>query len=385
MRSILILLLCLFTIVIATWLPEEQITSNRVGNDLRMNNGHKVVVATNGVRHLVWFTQNSGVLYKRYYPGSGWTPDFKLSSSNSCFPSIALDTNGTTIHVVWQNKGGSGRQATWHIYYQKCVPGSLGNGGWVSTPRDITPNGGPHYGPAVACFQDHVVVTWFVWCRDTIGFCECVSGNWGNPIYFDDPSGTGKVAWNPSIAVDHQDRYGDVFISSHVTVPDRARIYVIRRHSGEWQAWEDATVDWDISCTESSVEVDPNTGCPHIVGGTISGSCVYHIYRDPSLGWRPPEIISDPSAVSCRRPSMFFSGSTAFVVWAESSSVYGIRYSIGNYGNWTLPAWVTSGYHDDNPHVTASSNGDVYVVWQDVQQPDMGQVIHTGELQRSCY
>jgi hypothetical protein len=64
---------------------------------------------------------------------------------------------------------------------------------------------------------------------------------------------------------------------------------------------------------------------------------------------------------------MSFSGGSAFVVWAESSSGSdrGIRYIAGNYGNWSTPAWVTSGYSDEYPSVTARSNGDVYVVWKD--------------------
>src|SRR5512138_3218028 len=77
MRSRFAMLLAIAVVCVTTawagFAPEEQITTSRTGKDLRMNNGRKVVVAANGVRHLVW--SGGAVYYNRYYPGSGWTTD----------------------------------------------------------------------------------------------------------------------------------------------------------------------------------------------------------------------------------------------------------------------------------------------------------------------
>lgn len=361
----------------AGWSNEEQVTNNRLKNDLRVNVNRKVVVASNGVRHLVWFDgKQTTVYYKRYYPGSGWTPDYRLTTiTNSWFPSIALDANGTDIHVVWDGDGGPKRNPGKHIYYQKCVPGSSGNGGWVGTPRDLTPNAGSsrHRAPNVASFRDgssvdHVVVAWYVNSRDTVGFGECVAGNWGAPQYSHVPSGT--AAWSASIAVDPLARFGDAFMSCAVT--DDPGIYcpvfVRRRVDGVWQQWEEATANENLHFSMPAIEVDPSTGYPHIVCSCSGTKRVYRTCWNPELGgWQPLETISDADVIYSQMPCVSFSGGSAFVVWAEqsASSVYGIRYSIGQYGNWSTPDWVTSGYSDEYPSVTAQSNGDVYVVWRD--------------------
>ena len=379
MRSRFALLLAIAAVCVATawagWSPEQQVTNNGTTNWLRMYNGNKVVVAADGVRHLVW--DRGGVYYKRWYPTSGWTSDYQLTTIKaSQHPAIALDANGTDIHVVWQGQAGSGRSVTQHIYYQKCVPGSSGNGGWVGSPMDLTPDAGgrPRWHPAVACYQGHVVVTWEDAYGDSVGFRECVDGCWGAPVLLDISAGTGQyanvMAFYPCIAVDPQARYGDVFILAAVCY-DWSRAYVMRRQNGEWQPAECAIDGADFAVFYPVIEVDPSTGCPHIVCGTMSYLNIYHTCWDPSLGWLPTEMISDPSAIADRFASMCFSTGSAFVTWAEQSSqgVSGIRYSIGQYGNWSTPAWVTSGYSDDFPRVTARSNGDVHFIWEDVRKP----------------
>jgi hypothetical protein len=345
----------------AGWANEEQITANRLDNSTRLPGGHRMVISSNGVRHLVW--PNGSVYYKRYYPSTGWTRDTMIKAGT--FPSIALDADGTTIHVVWQSEVGSGKNKGWHIFYQKCVPGSSGNGGWVGTPKDLTPNAGTHwyYSPVVACYQGHVTVAWYAYDYPTIGFCEWVDGSWGTPRYFDAPVGAGNYPWWLSMAVDSQNRFGDAFIWFNVA---NLGSYVIRRQGAAWQAPEAVTADAYMG----SMEVDPSTGHPHLVCSSHGDSHIYHTYWDPAGGWQPLEMISDPSVPlwpTPAAPNMFFSGGSAFVVWAESisASQRGIRYSIGQYGNWTAPVWVTYGHHGEFPSVAASSAGDVYVVWTD--------------------
>jgi hypothetical protein len=44
-----------------------------------------------------------------------------------------------------------------------------------------------------------------------------------------------------------------------------------------------------------------------------------------------------------------------------------VRYSIGQYGDWTAPAWLTSRYYGEVDYVSAAASaaGDVYAVWID--------------------
>jgi hypothetical protein len=60
-------------------------------------------------------------------------------------------------------------------------------------------------------------------------------------------------------------------------------------------------------------------------------------------------------------------------------SVNNVMYSAGQYGSWTTPDWVTSGYCDNWPSVAARSNGDVYVVWPD-ERPSQNQIQIWGRL-----
>ena len=356
------------------WEPEEQVTDNRSDNDLRMGNGHRIVVDGDGLRHLVWAGH-----YKRYYPGSGWTTDLEVR--NSRFPAIALDPDGRTIHVVWQGSAGMGALPTEHVFYQKCVPDASGNGGWVGAPRDLTPEGHNCRVPSIACFRDvngvdHVVVAWDVWGCDSVGFCECVAGVWGNPLFLAGP-GNGELAWYASIAADPRARLGDVFISYAPTggSPFGERVYVFRRQKGVWQPRELAMPDTvDASYMSSCIEVDPCTGCPHVVSYAKEGHFPHEVYqichtcRDLELGWLPVETISNQfhSSGWPPHPNMIVTGGSVHVVWPENSSgVCGIRCSAGQYGNWGMPAWVTSDHIGNNPDVAAVTTGGIYVVWQD--------------------
>jgi hypothetical protein len=358
------------TTAVAGWSPEQQVTNNNTTNSLGHYNTRNIVVAANGVRHLVW--TRGGIYYKRWYPATGWTPDYELTTIKySSGPAIALDSNGTDIHVVWYGLAGSGRQATRHIYYQKCVPTPSGNGGWVGVPRDITPGtiGRPSkFAPSVACYQGRVVVTWEETSSDSVGFCECVNGVWQAPILLDISGGTGQLenvmSFYPNIAVDPQARYGDVFICS-VVCSDWLRAYVMRRQNGIWQSAECAIDGTGFDVFFPVLEVDPSTGYPHIVCGTDVD--INHTDWTPGSGWLPVELISDPNATVTGRVSICFSGGSAFAAWTEQSpdGVRGIRYRIGQYGSWSTPAWITSGYSDNNPKLAVRSNGDVYAVWED--------------------
>ena len=65
---------------------------------------------------------------------------------------------------------------------------------------------------------------------------------------------------------------------------------------------------------------------------------------------------------------MAFSNGSAFVAWPETtSSAGGVKYSIGQYGNWSSD-WLTHRYYQgdlNSAHTAASPTGDVYTVYRD--------------------
>lgn len=365
MRSRFAILLAIAVVCVATawagFAPEEQITTSRAAKDLRMYNGRKVVIASNGVRHLVW-NDGSAIYYNRYYPQSGWTADYKLSGNtrNCRMPAIALDPNGTDIHVVWDD---------WDdIYYQKCVPGPSGNGGWLPLPVNITrvDKTKTFVTPSIACYKDaagvhHIVVTWCVWTGPiAVGFCECVDGTWGQPTLIAGPSAS-AIPWYPSIAADPLARCGEAFIA---TQTGTGGVYAKRRSNGVWQAWENVPGPGAGPCF---IDVDPATGSPHIVCNTYDKG-VYHTFWDPTAGWMPFEMMSSTGAISNGPPGMCFSNGSAFIVWSETTSTAGgVRYAIGQHGMWTSD-WLTHRYYQgDFDYVSsgASTTGDVYTVYMD--------------------
>ena len=99
----------------ADWDEEFQITDNSQKNGMSFCNTRKVVIGDGGVVHLVWKDLDAGeVYYKRYWPDDDeWSEDLTLASAAD-YPGIALDANGTDIHVVWRQTKvvGRGRNKT---------------------------------------------------------------------------------------------------------------------------------------------------------------------------------------------------------------------------------------------------------------------------------
>jgi len=366
------------------WGSEEQLTNTGDTNNLYWGTSHKVVVASNGVRHVVWQTNTHSIYYKRYYPGVGWT-DAKLLDTDSYEPSIALDASNN-IHVVWHSNKHINK-CFWHVFYWKCVPGTSGTGGWVGTPLDICTSHAAlvHWEAAVACAPNRVVVAWYEYGNGpknttlySISFRECVSGAWQTQVQVGGASTYPK--YYPSISAAGN---GDVFVSSLGTgasQPSR-HVYVARRINSVWGAWEDVTPgSAGIHYVIPDIDVDPVTGYPHVVCHsydtvTVHGYSQYHIchtYRTTS-GWQPLELISnDTNRVDCQ-PSMFFAGDgSAYVVWNDETGVdRGIMYRVRSpSGTWGTPGYIANypgnpGYYDMCPNVTVSSTGDGYAVWMD--------------------
>ena len=371
MRSKLAMLLAIAVCVTALWAawgPEEQLTSS----DPYGNSGPNIVVGTNNYRHLLWASRNHANvlrLYKRWYPETGWTSTYTIKSpAKYCTGNyaIALDGNGTSIHVVWQAYD-PGRVIDTRAYYAKCVPGKTGTGGWGQSIC-LTPDRRTSC-VDVAGFSDRVAVA-FNQTDPAIGFKECIAGTWQPTEHIYVPFGKPSQV---SIAADPQNRHGDVYIL--FSVGDK--VYVTRRLGDEWQDPELALAcegeEGYGSSYGATIEVDPTTGCPHIVShynvykGTYQGPRhIYSTYWDPVLGWHGLEMISDPSALNSRNPRMCFSDGSVYAVWAdEADGIPGIVYRVRTDGTWGTPGWVTSGYDDGSPDIAPAPGSALYCVWSD--------------------
>jgi len=321
----------------------------------------------------------------RYYPATGWTADTVLSSmglSTNVIPhaSIALDANGTDIHVVWTGYNHV-KQSYDHVYCQKCVPSSSGNGGWVGTPIDLCTDHTTyaHCEPAVACAPGRVVVTWSVTDEHgyAVGFREFASGTWQNQVQLD-----GFTTYYLGLASISAASNGDVAVAYYGTQAGQPsyHVYVLRRVGGTWQPREDATTGLPgVHFILPDIDVDPMTGYPHIVCHsydtvTVPGKRYYHIYHTyrTTSGWQPLELITDPTVrVDCQ-PSMFFGcDGSAYVVWNRETDGPGIMCMVRSpSGTWGAPSFITNypgspGYYDMCSNVTVSSTGNVYAVWMD--------------------
>ena len=404
MRSKLAILLAIAavcaTAVWADWTPEALVTGDTsINHELWWNNGHKVVFGTDGVGHLVWFG-GTGIWYNRYNPPSQglpgyWTPDFPIyqgTSGLTSSPAIALDADGTTIHVVWRSSGGGKLPAT--LFYGKCIQDPSGNDEWdaiLSLCED--------YGvsdPSVGCVPndpDHVLVCWGdvkqsggrVKFSYAIGFREYVNGGWTETVRLDPTSSL--VRGRPSISAAPNGDVSVAYFGNDDNTSGR-QVYVKTRSNGVWGPTVDVTKSFlSRLCDHQAVEANPLTNNPHVVfqGRTVvkigkvedTTWAVYHNYRNSSGVWlTTPELIavsghgySNPLS----DPTMSFVGDgTAYVAWHGNVPAMGhgnmYSYYSGEGGTWGNPAWLTSdpsgSYEDRNPFLAVEEPAHtIHVVW----------------------
>ena len=381
------------TTALADWTPEVLVTGSSSGRSIYSNNGQKLVFASDGIGHVIW--GGGGVGCNRYDPASGWGPDYQVSQSGG-EPSIALDADGTTIHVVYGDST---------LCYQKCVRKGDGSDEWGTVVRPYREHG--PYQPCVASVPgdpNHVVACWKEDIQfntrgrgryaEVIGFIECISGVWGTPIRLDSAEAMRRC---PSIAVAPN---GDVFIAYFANDDNSSgrQIYVKTRHNGVWGPTVDATPGLGSDgCGFPAIEVNPHTGNPHVVFNwmrftqiskkvkdTTSAAC--HTYRNSQGVWQPLEPISVPkhgggSGALMHHPTLaFVSDGTACAAWCEYwwSRNHGSMYShySGEGGTWSTPAWLTSdplgNYMDDCPRVAVDEAADAVHALLNRLYPGMG-------------
>jgi hypothetical protein len=370
----------------ATWGPEERITSNRLDNVTHYTNGHKLVYGSGGVGHCVWYDEDGpAVYYKRFYPDKGWSKELQLCKQSST-PSVALDADGSTIHVVWSARKRVGHVNYYHIFYQKCTPGSSGNDGWDPEPTDLCEIAPAHYcyNPSIACGPDgQVVATWEErwespgWVY-SIGFREYAAGGWQEAGLIAGPDPFTR--YTPSIATDPD---GNVFVAYYGAESPDGRIgtyvWADRRLGGTWQGWECVTAKPDAAgfllgnCAMPDIDVDPTTGYPHVVchgHQLLDGTESYKIYHSCSTGdgWEPPEQVYGGVIVGGdRTPSLSFgSDGSAHVVWSQETPAHGVNYSVLAPGasGWSWPVPITTGFCPCySPSITVGADGSLHAVW----------------------
>lgn len=414
MRTKFAILLAVAVVLTSTawgaWTDEVKITANKDSNETYFTNGHKVVFGSNGVGHVVWCgtKKKNTVYYARYYPSSGWGEQLVLSTSG-LNPSIALDADGTTIHVVWWGYKRVGK-CYYHIFYQKCVPTSSGTGGWVGDPVDICQShttGRYHQNPAVACppGTNNVVVSWEEktalngWKDYSLGFRECASGTWSAQLQLDGPSSFYRYFSSVSVAPN-----GNVFVAYYgLQSPGQTywHVYVKSRIGSNWQQTEDATpTSTATNYYYCDVDANPQTNNPHIVCHNLvdDGGRLWRIVHNyhTAGGWQVPEVVYDPgpgdtNRINCQPSLAFDANGKSYVAWSDYARVdsgywRGLLYSVcpAEGETWTSPAQVSStSSHAFAPSLTVSSAG-VYAVWTDEVLSAPWQVLGKG-LPSSTY
>jgi hypothetical protein len=388
MRSRFAILLAIAVVCVTTawaaWTPEALIKNDA---NLYSNNGRKAVFGPDGIGHLVY----AGIGCSRYDPLSGWSAPYQVCASGGA-PSVALDADGTTIHVAWDDAA---------LGYRKCVRGANGSDEWGPVTSLYSRQRAWDVG--VACVPGepgHVVVCWWEQFRagggrgsplvEAIGFIECVNGVWGTPIRLDSAQGKGRRC--PSIAAAPN---GDVFIAYFASDdnPSGSQIYVTARHNGVWGATVDVTPGPGSDCRLfPAIETNPSNGNPHVVfywylvtqvSKKVKDwtSAAYHVYRNSQGTWQTPERVSGlrhgMDGVDMYAPTMAIgSAGEAYATWCEyfKAESHGVRYSYcpTEGGAWIAPAWLTSdtlaNYMDEFPHVVVDEYAQtVRVFWDRVQ------------------
>ncbi|MBN2465103.1 T9SS type A sorting domain-containing protein [candidate division WOR-3 bacterium] len=374
----------------AGWNDEFQIT-DREGRLSGLSLAHKVVIGDGGVVHLVWRVGSAGggkdVYYKRYWPGDGWSEELKIGEDEGLVdpcPGIALDANGTDIHVVWRSSRTSGSRknkisdAT--FYYWKCEVTGPGNGGWVGDPTDLcvnAVNGCTRWYPCIASgASGQVVVAWQEALAGvySVVFREYVNGQWQ-----DEEVIVGPTEDHLSYVTIAADGSGDVFVS-HTQYPSSVfdgHVYATCRMDGEdWTDPENVTPG-DDHFVRSAIEVSTLTGNPHLVCLSLGIEGVYtrhiyHTYRNDLGVWEDLVMVSDPDEMESY-PRMFFTDDgAAHAVWdgydSDEMAYEGIKYATCAYetGAWTDPVWLVSGADGTglgNPDI-AGDDGTLLAVWE---------------------
>jgi len=384
----LFVLIGVLTAVVAAadWDPETRLTDNSYPDYNFWSGQRRVAVDQAGRVHTVWYVMNSGlgtyrfqVYYKRFVPGSGWTPDTMISAdlyaaNTYCkYPSIAVDSFGR-VFAVWG--GGSTDAADEKVYVKTCLPEGSGNGGWDETSTELSTSGPSQDKacPNLAATPDgHVHAVW-VETNATIVYRECIDSLWHDEVRLD--AGTGYKAY--PVAAGGRDN------TVHLGWYGRLG------GSGFYDVWYKSRTDTTWNPTQEvsqgqrhqmypSIAVNPVTDYPHMLWQcyeqTGNTRRVVHGWRTSS-GWQPRDTVSEPGSEHEQGTGqlVFTPDGRGHAVWAgkcdASPTVDQIRYSERDLGgNWSAPVNVTDTTNSrERPSICGGSDSlpnDLHMVWTD--------------------
>ena len=345
--------------LLAAWEPDFRMTNSLPGQE-PSSFANRWLAASGGVVHVVWCDSRGGamdVFYKRSQDaGATWDADVDLADDPEWSQLCAVDASGQNVHVVWDGD----RDVNEEIYVRSS---SDGGSSWSGTTR-LTVDDAISKTPCVACWQNHVYVTW-IDGRTSNGsqvFIKMSSDNgatWTDDAELTDP----EIGISAVIAVDDSMVHAVWADFREMTY----KVYYKRSfdHGATWSA--DAALSSDVgmfpSISVSGMDV-------HTVWTNIENELVYRGSTDGGATWSGEQQLSvnaDASAFG----SVVSSGPLVHVVWQEdryaSESELAYRLSLDHGATWgdevrLTDAWGISTY----PSLAADGDG-VHVSWLDAR------------------
>lgn len=385
MRAFVLIAVLAAAVAAAEWDPEVRLTDNSWPDYNFWSGQRRVAVDQEGRVHTVWYVMNSDlgtyrfqVYYKRFVPGTGWTPDTMISAdlyaaNTYCkYPAVAVDSSGRVV-AAWG--GGSTDAGDERVYVKTCVPEGTGNGGWDEASTEISTSSPTQEKacPNLAATPDgHVHAVWLE--STTIVYRELIDTVWLDEVRLD--AGTGYKAYpvaagGPDNTV-HLGWYGRL------------------GSSGFYDVWYKCRTDTTWNPTQEvsqgqrhqmypCIAVNPVTGNPHMLWqcyeqtGNIHR--MVHAWRE-GTGWQPRDTVSEPGSEYNQEPGqlVFTPDGRGHAVWGGKSdaspTVNQIRYAERDIaGNWTAPENVTDTSNvRDRPSIVGgpqSAPNDLHMVWTD--------------------
>jgi hypothetical protein len=343
----------------AAWEPDFRMTHSLPGQE-PSSMANRWLAASGGVLHVVWCDSSGGdmdVFYKRSQDGGAtWDADVDLADDHESSQWCAVAASGRNVHVVWDGD----RDGNQEIYIRSS---SDGGSTWSGTTR-LTVDDSISKLPCVACWQNHVYVTWLdgrTPSRSQV-FIKMSSDNgatWTDDAEFTDP----EIGARAVIAVDDSMVHAVWSDFREMTF----NVFYKRSfdHGATWSA--DASLSSDMgvlpSISVSGMDV-------HVVWTTIENELVYLRSTDGGTMWGGDAQLSmDADASTCG--SVVSSGPLVHVVWQEnryaSESELAYRLSRDHGNNWGSEVRLTEAEGASTFPSLAADGDAVHVSWLDAR------------------
>ncbi|MCX7731581.1 MAG: hypothetical protein N2248_00225 [candidate division WOR-3 bacterium] len=363
------------------WQPEIRLTNNNYSDYSYWSTQRRIVVDPAGRIHVAWYVMNSGlgtyrfqIYYKRWEPGSGWTPDTMISADlynqnlNSKHVSLACDSAGR-IYAVWTS--GPDDVTDDYIYLKTWSPES----GWDQNSRLLSvsaPTVTKECATVTVTPDQHVHVVWLE--GTAIVHREKVDTLWRLPVVIE--GGSNYKAY-PAVAGGPDNRVHVIWYGREGTSGYYDVFYKVRTDT-VWGPTEDVS-QGERHQMYPSIAVSPVTGCPHVLwqcyGAQDLVRRIVHRWRNQS-GWQPADTVSGFGDTLDQEPGQIIAtlDGRVHAIWsgrtAGSPVIPQIRYAErSTNGVWCPPVNVTDTVNTRERPSIASGNaevpGNVYAVWTD--------------------